>query len=427
MSKKTPAPKEPSEHLIREIEALAPALRLFGLFNPELQGRFGDVERHLMTLKEMHANQQRFATKYTPIGWTLYDRLSMDLLGEIVELETADGETRLIAHHLDPATLQPLRWRFGVPAYAAWADILERAVERAEAQDFISAVPLVLLIIDGICTTTTQKHPFSGGADAPVFDSITAKPGGVADGLKILGATRRKLSTEPITAPYRHGIVHGLNPNYGHPVVAAKAFNLLQAMVDYFDRRRDEEARIAKAIEEQAPVNWRELGGNVLRQERRRQAIEAWTPRPPRAGERLAQSGEPVGFAPNTPEAAAAAYLDALVARNFGVLAELTVDYPNRPIGHRAGRLRADLKEVTIAAWRIVGLRDEGAAMSVVDTELEGDVRGSPWTISQPMRMLFNDRDNLPLVRGDPEGRWLVQPNYVTELWRTTLGGPAEG
>jgi len=66
----------------------------------------------------------------------------------------------------------------------------------------------------------------------------------------LLGSTRRKLDVTPISVPYRHGVVHGLNPRFGHAIVAAKAFNLLHAMVDYFDRRRDEDARLAKAAEE---------------------------------------------------------------------------------------------------------------------------------------------------------------------------------
>jgi hypothetical protein len=311
-------------------------------------------------------------------------------------------------------------------AYEAWAEVYDRAVERAVAQDFLSAVPLILLIIDGVCTTTTQKHPFSGGADAPVFDTIASGPGGLSDGLKILGATRRKLSLEPLTAPYRHGIVHGLEPNFGHAIVAAKAFNILQAMVDYFDRRRDETARLDKAAKDQAPASWRDLAKSLQDLEGRKRALANWRARPALVDVVLARKNEPHDLDPATPEAAAALYLDAVCARNFGLLAKLTIDYPKRSLGYRAGRIRGELNEISLADWRIVGVRDEAAAMSVVEVAVEVRSDGRVWQGLLPMRLLYFDDDNQSLVRGELRGKWVVQPDFYTQLWVQARTGQQE-
>lgn len=257
-------------------------------------------------MKAHREHLAQFAQTYGPLGWTTYDRVSTTLLAELSSLEPAAGEARLTSHHLDPDALRILSHRMRIPAYEPWAEVLERAVERAAAEDYLSAVPLLLLIIDGVCTTTTQKHPFSGGADAPVFDTLTSGPGGIADGLKILGATRRKLSTEPLSAPYRHGIVHGLEPNFGRAIVAAKAFNLLQAMVDYFDRRRDEAARMAKAAEEQRQPSWKEVAGGIRDLEVKKRALAAWKARDPVSEAVLARKGEPHTLDPQSPSTAAA-------------------------------------------------------------------------------------------------------------------------
>ena len=90
--------------------------------------------------------------------------------------------------------------------------------------------------------------------------------------------------------------MHGLDPDFGHAIVAAKAFNLLQASVDYFDRRRDEDQRRAKAVEEQRPIALGELGQQLLETEARRRALDAWSARPPVADQRLAVHGEPCSF-----------------------------------------------------------------------------------------------------------------------------------
>jgi hypothetical protein len=416
-SSDSPPPKETGEHLLQQIEGMAPLAKLIGFFVPGVRKQFAEVEKAMESVKAHREHLAQFARVYGPLGWTTYDRISTDLLAELAGLEPHAGEALLTSHHLDADTLRILSYRMRIPAYEPWAEVFERAVERATAEDYLSAVPLLLLTIDGICTTTTQKHPFSGGADAPVFDTITSGPGGIADGLKILGATRRKLSTEPISAPYRHGIVHGLEPNFGHAIVAAKAFNLLQAMVDYFDRRRDEAARLAKAVEEQRQPSWKEVAGGIRDLEAKKRALAAWKARDPVSGAVLAHKGESHTLDPQSPEAAAVAYLEALVSRNFGLLAKKTIDYPKRSLGYRAGRIRSELEGLTLDDWRIVGFRDEGAAMSVVDVAVVVSSEERTYEGELPMRLLYFDADNQSLVRGEKGGDWVVQPDFYTQVW----------
>ena len=416
-SSDAPPPKETGEHLLQQIEGMAPLAKLIGFFVPRVRKQFAEVEKAMESVKAHGEHLAQFARTYGPLGWTTYDRISTDLLAELSTLEPQAGETLLTAHHLDADTLRILSYRMRSPAYEPWTEVFERAAERAGAEDYLSAVPLLLLIIDGVCTTTTQKHPFSGGADAPVFDTITSGPGGIADGLKILGATRRKLSTEPISAPYRHGIVHGLEPNFGHAIVAAKAFNLLQAMVDYFDRRRDEAARLAKAAKEQRQPSWKEVAGGIRDLEAKKRALAAWKARDPVYGAVLARKGESHTLDPQSPEAAAVAYLEALVSRNFGLLAKKTIDYPKRSLGYRAGRIRSELEGLALDDWRIVGFRDEGAAMSVVDVAVVVSGEGRAYEGELPMRLLYFDADNQSLVRSEVGGDWVVQPDFYTQVW----------
>jgi hypothetical protein len=167
-------PKTPGEHVLEQIEALRPLAKLSGFFNPAIGKRFREVEQGLDNVKRMLANRDLFARTYSPLGWVNYDRLSTDVVAKALELPVEEGEASLTAYHLDLDNLRFLGYRFRTPHYEPWAALYERAIERSDAADYISAVPLVLIIIDGICTTSTGKHPFSGGADAPVFDTQTS-------------------------------------------------------------------------------------------------------------------------------------------------------------------------------------------------------------------------------------------------------------
>lgn len=401
---------------------MRPALKLASLLDPSLKSKLAEIETQFSDLEKMVAERERFAKRFGPMGWTNYDRLSVDLVHSVVSLpDDVAAEQALTAFHLDPQELEFLGYRFHTKAFEPWRELYERAVERAAGEDYLSAVPLILIIIDGICTTKTGKHPFSGGADAPVFDSETSGPGGISEGLAILGATRRKLDVSPIDSPYRHGIVHGLNPTFGSPIVAAKAFNLLQASIDYFDHRADEEARIAKAQKEQEPPDWSDLSQSMRKTEEIKQQCEAWRARPVIHKERLASSDEPSALDPGTPEAAAANYLSAIAAMNFGVIAKTTIDHPKRPLGYLAGRHRESLGDLRITRWEIIGVTDSSPAISDVVTQLEGTYGERSWTGEQEMRLIYTDDDFRGLPRGNAEGRWSVMPNFVPNLWSLAL------
>ncbi len=135
----------------------------------------------------------------------------------------------------------------------------------------------------------------------------------------------------------------------------------------------------------------------------------------------LAKSGTPESLTPGAPEATAAEYLSLLVTRNFGALAKLTVDYPKRPIAFRAGRIREDMKEVTVTAWTISGVEDTAAAMSNVTVEISGKMNGRAWAGEQTMRLMYADDDNSALIRGSADGAWIVMPNFISGLWLSAL------
>jgi len=410
------------EHVERQYRQARPLVRALSFLGGAVGRQARDLENQFKAVERMKAERAEFARRFAPLGWTVFDRFSVDVMHDVVSGPDDDEAERLLTdYHLHPDQLTFLGYRFHVSQFEPWHKIYERAVERAAAQDFISTVPLVLIIIDGICTTKSGKHPFSGGADAPVFDSDTSGPGGLAEGLAVLGKTKRSLDTTPIVAPYRHGIVHGLNPSFGTAIVAAKAFNLLQAIVDYFDRREDEAARIARAVEEQRTPSWSELSATSARTRDMTRRIDAWRKRPEIIDGEIASSDAPGALDAGSPEAAAADYLAAIAGRNFGRLAAMTIDYTLRPVNQRAGMHRTELGKVTVTRWRIIGIRDETPAISVVTVQLEGTREESPWKGEQTMRLIYSDDKFDAMVRGADGGRWAVMPNFILALWATIM------
>lgn len=409
-------PKSPYDHMSAQLPAMRLMAKAVGSLNPKLRESWRQVESQWAVVQEMKANIALFSERYVPLGWANYDRMSSTVLTELAKCGVEQGEQLLTEHHLGDQALQVLGYRFCLPHFQPWAAIYERAIERCKSEDWLSAIPLILVTIDGICTTSSGKHPFSGGADAEVFDTQTCGPGGLAEALKVLGATRRKLSEHPIDAPFRHGVVHGLNPNYGYPIVAAKALNLLQATTDYFVSIKDEAQRLSRAEEEQRPASFREIAATMRRTADFKAALKAWQPRPERTGLVIDASCAELSDE-MFPEAVAAKYLQCLEDSNYGGLAARHVDYPQRPTGYRAGILRKEIEGIRVLHWCIRSIRDTSASLTTVSVNIQVEVAGRHDELSGELRMIYANSSFEPMVRGMAEGRWYVLPNLTTDLW----------
>ena len=53
---------------------------------------------------------------------------------------------------------------------------------------------------------------------------------------KIYAKTRKRVNTEPITLPYRNGILHGKDINYDNDLVAAKCLATIFAVGDWVEQ-----------------------------------------------------------------------------------------------------------------------------------------------------------------------------------------------
>lgn len=409
-------PKKPYDHMLAQMPAMRLIAKAAGFINPQVRESWRQVESQLKAVQEIKMNIALFSERYVPLGWANYDRMSSKVLAELATCSVMLGEEILTQYHLDEQTLKVLGFRFHLPQFQPWAAIYERAFERCKAEDWLSAVPLILIIIDGICTTSSGKHPFSGGADAEVFDTQTSGPGGLAEALKVLGATRRKLSVDPIDAPFRHGVVHGLNPNYGYPIVAAKALNLLQATTDYFVSIQGEAQRIARAEEEQRPASFREIATIMRQTADLKAALEVWQPRPERTSLSIGESSAEL-IDETLPEAVAAKYLQFLKKANFGALANLHVDYLQRPVAYRAGLLRQELKGIRVLHWSISRIRDVSASMTNVSVVVQVETADRRDEVLGELRMMYATHSFEPMVRSMAEGQWYVMPNLTTDLW----------
>lgn len=431
----TEEPEDPQEHMRRQMADMNALLTVLSPFNATARQQKAKLTKLQSETDALLADRDSFAERYAPLGWAVFDNISSSVMREVVDVDSDVGETRLVEYHLDPEMLRFRSQRLKCERYRPWLDLYERAIERAGAEDYLSCVPLILMIVDGLVTRSTGRHAFSGGTDAPVFDSIASGPGGVAGALSLMGVQRGRVNETELLLPYRHGIIHGADLNYGHAIVAAKAFSALHAAIDYCDRAADEAERRARAVEQQRVPSLREIGSQLIAQAEDKRVLEEWKPRPPISFEGGSGPDEAQEFEEGSPEAAAALYLGALTNRmNYGYIAKATVDFLKRPIGKRAKYFRELLDGVTVDSWRILSVEDKAAAVSEVAVHVWGEPDERPWSYKGTIRLINQDADGKPVIHSHEGGQWQAIEFFITAMAATGALGrevddlaPSEG
>lgn len=181
----------------------------------------------------------RFNDHFSKRGWIAWEDMNGDVAlaainladqGKFDEAEvlTAYWTKDTIRFHITRlkrvAAFVP-RWRLAVDTE-----------ELYEAGKYHTCTLMVLAVMDGMVQEVSAKHiginqNFSAEkTDLQAWDSIAGHSSGLRTLKEIMLTPRKKTNTEPISIPYRQGIVHGMDVNFNSKIVAAKAWAALFAV-----------------------------------------------------------------------------------------------------------------------------------------------------------------------------------------------------
>jgi hypothetical protein len=291
--------------------------------------------------------------------------------------------------------------------------LVELAKDDYLAGRYHACVPLLLALLDGLANDVS-KHVgfFAQAVDMTAWDSIAAHETGLANLAKIMGLGRNKTNEEGISVPYRNGILHGRELAFDNKIVAAKCWAALFALRDWAGVLA-EGKKNPKPKEE---ITWTELAPRLSENEQEKRAQEQWRRRDGNDLSHLPSSGPLETLPENTPERAAAEFLDNWGRSRFGPMADALVDYLKSSSGKKAFIAKRDFGRRIPVAYRIAKVIDEAAAISKVDTEITFQGEGGPETFCVEIRLIYYDAESQPRVRGHASGAWRIFQNSFSEL-----------
>lgn len=404
---------------------LKPVLKILGVSTEEIEVALLEVDELEKKVALLSTLPDHFNRLFASRGWIAYDVFNVDVAQAALEKAEAgdiDGAETVLVEYYDE---ERLRWHVqtmqAVEKFRPRFSLIEKALDDYLAGRYHASVPVVLMQLDGFVNDLGNHGFFSEGVELEAWDSIAAHSTGLKELAKVLGKTRRKTSTERLTLPYRHGILHGLDLGYDTKMVAAKSWAALFAVREWAYKVEQKEVKAPPA---QPPTTLRDTSHTLQdavkvhsQNTKVHSQIEAWHPRSLQIGVDIPVSGGPEAYEQGGPEQKLVEYLSYWQKGKYGNMAQslaVTALSLHTSVNALAGDLRDYYKENILKAFVLLDVHDSAPSATVIKVQLFCEQYGEEKERTIEYRLHFESETRKAIVRGDPEGHWGVfSPYYI--------------
>lgn len=377
---------------------------------------FEPIFAELMELKrqatEIAQVPDRFNTLFSERGWTIFELMNHEVAKDaisIAEKGDFDEAERVLVRYFNVDTIQFLLNRMkNIKSFQPRSTLARKALTDYEEERYHACVPVVLALLDGLVNELHEKRRgfFSEEADLEAWDSVSAHSSGLQELAFLMRKSRQKTSTEPISIPYRNGILHGMDLGYDNQLVAAKTWSALFSVHDWASKA--EKGLLEKTDEKPQEPSLADVIKKRQELDELNAQLEAWTPRKIKLGENIPITEEPEAYETGSPERSLVEFLLFWKKRNYGNMAK----YASRSPIHKHKGLPARFKDhystKTLQSFEFTLIDDQAAAVTEIETVLNYEEYGQ--NKSQPFvfRMIYENIDGETLVRSTEGGNWII-------------------
>lgn len=393
---------------------LKPFLKLFGVQIEQMEAAISEAAALENTALDMLTIPDRFNALFVSRGWIIYEMLNFEVVqAAVAKAEAGDidgAEQNLVEHYTKETIDWGLKFMLAINAFRPRESLARKALDDYVAGRYYACIPVVLMLLDGFIDDLGYRGFFAEGVDLEAWDSIAAHSSGLPALARVLGAVRTHTTTETLSIPYRHGILHGHDLNYDNKMVAAKAWAALFATRD-LAIKAERKQRIAPP--EQPGKTWKDIFRQVKETADHKAKLEVWVPRELQIGHDVPSTGRPEDFGDGTPERRLVEFLTYWRVRNYGYMARCLPVSDRSHLSGAAGDLRKYYEDKRLQAFELLELSDDAAALTVIKAKLVYEEHGTEITQISDFRLLNEDGNGSVIVRGAPGSSWGIYTAYV--------------
>ncbi|EOG6894640.1 hypothetical protein ACLH3Q_002460, partial [Flavobacterium psychrophilum] len=405
-------------------------LKIFTFFGPK-NSELKDALSKLPELKKQteHFLQlpDKFNAHFSKSGWIAHESMNTTLMEKSINLadenkfEQAENE---LAFYFTSPQIDWLLNRFKTsPELALRYKLIKLAYQDTLEKRYYSAVPLLLIIIDGIVNDISKsKGFFTDSTDLTAWDSIAAHSSGLSSIRDIFNTTRKKTNNDEIFLPYRNGILHGRDLKYDNKYVVGKCWCTLFAIFDWkqaLQKQKDnppipEKKLTLRESLSELKKTLNDYQKHKVSHNQLMKDIEEWTPRQIDHSEIKAED-----FKKYSPEKEVENLFKNWQSKNYGKIAEQQYYFGTKVVnlGKEAGKIRVELADKELKGFKITSIKDEAPAISVITVKIKYKYNEVVMEKEISLRMICKTENGQTAINGQENIVWSFITGFMYNLY----------
>jgi len=392
--------------MLSKIVRFQKKLGIKNIMLPNVLDRLPEIDKKTEEIIDL---PDRFNRHFSKRGWIAFESMNLELMKDAVNLADNgkfDEAEALLVEHFDESNLDFHLMRMkAIKEYLIREDLTKKAKIDYLSGRYYACILVVLSVIDGIVNDIEQKGFFAQGVDLIAWDSIAAHSSGLQELAKIFNKTRKKTTSETISVPYRHGILHGRDLGYDNKIVATKTWATLFAIRDWALAVRNESVKQKNEDETRSLLDTLKTMAETRTLKRQ---IEAWEPRKIEIDKDCPRSGEAKDYSEGSPERALVEFLQYWQKCNYGWMAQMIKTFRDEPIQQFAGYIRELFQAHTLNSFLFTKISDVAPAAAEIDVELNIMMNDKEIEKGVKLRLIHEDEQGNPQVKGTQNSKWKI-------------------
>ena len=395
----------------------------FGPKNSELKEALSKLPELKKQTEHFLQLPDKFNNYFSKSGWIAHESMNTPIMEKAIELadknnfEEAENE---LAYYFTSPQIDWLLNRFKTsPELALRYKLIKLAYQDTLEKRYYSAVPLLLIIIDGIVNDISKsKGFFTDSTDLTAWDSIAAHSSGLSSIRDIFNTTRKKTNDDEIFLPFRNGILHGRDLKYDNKYVVGKCWCTLFAIFDWkqaLQKQKDnppipeKKLTLRESLSELKNYQKHKVSHNQLMKD-----IEEWKPRLINQSEIKSED-----FKKFSPEKEVENLFKNWQNKNYGKIAEQQYYFGTKDInlGKEAGKVRVELADKELKEYEIISIKDETPAISVITVKIKYKYNDVYLEKEISLRMICKTENGQTAINGQENILWSFITGFMYNLY----------
>ena len=345
---------------------------------------------------------ERFNDLFKSRCWILNDYLSAGSVEEAVSValdsnfekaeqilvDSINSSIDLFMMHLQTA-----------PEFDLRKNIFASGKKHYENEEYFAVTLLLLTSMDGVVNDISNLGLSAEKADLEVWDSITQH----SDALsyihsEFLTKSRKKTNTEEIFLPYRHGILHGRDVNFGSKLLAAKCWNLIFVLRTWYKDKKNEDFKAKEIAKRDSLPEKNRMMTNYLDSFRARKYIP----------ENKLEQNSPAGVCYD--------FLESWRKKRWGKIVPLLYSSIGKSIGKECKYTKEAYSEHCLLRYKIKEVEHDkpcGAKVLCV-LSIQNNHIISDYKLNLSCMYCNEELDTLP--ENHPDGKWYIIQNSLSKI-----------